>query len=255
MLHEERRRAGSFGADAERYDRVRPSYPDALIDHLLAEPAPTVLDVGCGTGIASALFAARGCDVLGVEPDERMARVARQRGLTVEIGGFEDWDAAGRRFDLLVCGQAWHWIDPQRGSAKAAECLRPDGRVAIFWNFGEPEPAARAALGAVYERLEPQLERDTVLLGNGRDDRLEIAVSGLRETGRFTEPELLRWTWTRRYTTEEWQEHLLSHSDHQTLDPARREPLVAAVAQAVDGLGGGFDMVYTAAAVVGRRLP
>ncbi|HEY4098840.1 MAG TPA: class I SAM-dependent methyltransferase [Baekduia sp.] len=254
MLHEDRRRAGSFGADADRYDRVRPSYPDALIDHLLAEPAPAVLDVGCGTGIASALFAARGCEVLGVEPDARMAEVARRRGLTVEVGGFEDWDAAGRRFDLLVCGQAWHWIDPARGSAKAAECVRPDGRVGIFWNFGTPEPAALKALDAVYDRVEPELGAATVLLGHGRDDRLEIAASGLRETGKFTEPEQHRWTWTRRYTTAEWQEHLLSHSDHQTLDPARRAPLLAAVAEATDALGGGFDLVYTTAAVTARRL-
>ena len=44
--------AESFGSDAERCDRARPSYPDALIEKVLAEaPGKTVLDVGVGTGI------------------------------------------------------------------------------------------------------------------------------------------------------------------------------------------------------------
>ena len=73
MLFEDRTRAESFGAIAELYDRVRPSYPDALLDELLADEPQRVLDVGCGTGIVASLLQARGCDVLGVEIDERMA--------------------------------------------------------------------------------------------------------------------------------------------------------------------------------------
>jgi predicted TPR repeat methyltransferase len=73
MLFEDRSRAESFGAVARLYDRARPSYPLALIDFLLADGARRVLDVGCGTGIAGELFAARGCSVTGVEIDPRMA--------------------------------------------------------------------------------------------------------------------------------------------------------------------------------------
>lgn len=94
MLHEDRRRAGSFGEDAEQYDRARPSYPAVLVDDLLSEGAHDVLDVGCGTGKVARLFLARGCDVLGVEPDERMAAVARRHGVVVEIATFEEWDSA-----------------------------------------------------------------------------------------------------------------------------------------------------------------
>ncbi|MCU1426215.1 MAG: methyltransferase type 11, partial [Actinomycetia bacterium] len=89
VLHEERGRAESFGADAARYDRARPSYPAALVDALTVDEPHEVLDIGCGTGIASRLFAARGCHVLGVEIDERMAAVAREHGIDVELGAFE----------------------------------------------------------------------------------------------------------------------------------------------------------------------
>src|SRR5438067_3635941 len=43
-----------------------------------------VLDVGCGTGSLSKIIASIcGAEIVGVEPDERRASAARQRGLNV----------------------------------------------------------------------------------------------------------------------------------------------------------------------------
>src|SRR5215475_3487386 len=94
-VHTNRTRAESFGAVADAYDRARPSYPPALIDDLLAAAPADALDVGCGTGKAARLLAERGVPVLGVEVDARMAAVARAHEIPVELGTFEQWDAAG----------------------------------------------------------------------------------------------------------------------------------------------------------------
>jgi SAM-dependent methyltransferase len=107
---------------------------------IAASPGPDVLDVGCGTGIEARQFQAAGCRVLGVEPDPRMAQFARRSGLEVEVAGFEAWDPAGRTFDAVIAGQAWHWVDPVAGAAKAAQVLRPGGRLAVFWNMDQPPP-------------------------------------------------------------------------------------------------------------------
>lgn len=105
-------RAKLFDQQAERYDRCRPAYPRAVIDEVLGpEPAGLdVLDVACGTGIASRQMAGRGAHVLGVEVAPRTAEIARTHGIEVEVAAFEDWDAAGRTFDRIISAQAWHWL-------------------------------------------------------------------------------------------------------------------------------------------------
>ena len=80
-LYLDRARADSFGAAARVYDARRPRYPVQLIDDLLMQGARTVLDVGAGTGIASEQLLGRGVNVLAVEPDPRMAAIAREKGI------------------------------------------------------------------------------------------------------------------------------------------------------------------------------
>src|SRR5437868_3676330 len=100
--HTDRRRAESFGVAAEQYDWHRPRYPEPLIAGLVTSANMRVLDVGAGTGIAAKQLASAGAQVLAVEPDERMARLAASKGMLVEQSTFEEWQPAGRCFDLVV---------------------------------------------------------------------------------------------------------------------------------------------------------
>jgi len=248
----DRSRAESFGEVAELYDRSRPSYPPELIDALLADDARRVLDVGCGTGIAAALLAARGAEVLGIEIDLRMARLARAKGLAVEVGAFERWDRAGRRFDLVTSAQAWHWIDPRAGAAAAAAALVPGGRLGLFWNFGDPPEHVRELLGPIYDRLEPGVENYS-RLGDPRPERARATIAGLATAGGFTAAAVTRFPWTRRYDTAAWLDHLATQSDHNALVPDRRARLLAAVGEAIDSVGGFFDLLYETVLVSAHR--
>jgi SAM-dependent methyltransferase len=247
--HTNRSRAESFGAGAEAYDQARPSYPSALIDDLVAAHPTDALDVGCGTGKAARLLAERGVAVMGVEIDDRMADVARAHGIAVETSGFEAWDAAGRRFDLVVCGQAWHWIDPDAGAAKVAQLLRFRGLLGVFWNFAELAPDAQRALDGVYLRVAPSLTKHSVMRGGGAET-VPPHLDALRATGHFDTVEYREYQWRTAYTTEQWIALARSHSDHSTLPSGQLDELMAQAAKAIDSLGGVLPVRYRTHAIL-----
>ncbi|GAA0575398.1 class I SAM-dependent methyltransferase [Paractinoplanes ferrugineus] len=207
--HEQRAAAESFGAEAARYDRARPSYPQDLVRRIVENsPGRRTLDVGCGTGIAARQFQAEQADVLGLDVDARMAEQARTLGLEVEVSKFEDWDPRGRRFDLVVAAQAWHWVDPVAGAAKAAEILAPAGRIALLWNVMEPEPAARAAMAEANVSGFPDIWAGDRPILETYDLMFAKAEDGLDRSERFSGTDRWTATWQLVYTRTDWLDQL-----------------------------------------------
>ncbi|MEU3459280.1 class I SAM-dependent methyltransferase [Streptomyces sp. NPDC006733] len=251
--------AESFGTDAGRYDRTRPRYPDALIGRITAGiPGADVLDVGCGTGIAARQFRAAGCRVLGVEPDARMAAWARGTGITTEVATFEAWDPAGRTFDAVVAGTAWHWIDPAVGAARASRILRPGGLLAPFWHVFQLPPALAEAVAAVCERVLPDAPFDfrAALTQPAVDVSQPLftrAADGIRQAAGFSPPEQWRFDWERSYTREQWLEQMPTQGTFTRLLPAQLQQVLDGAGAAIDTLGGSFTMSYATVAVTATR--
>ena len=249
--------AESFGGDAARYDRSRPSYPDALVDRIVtASPGPDLLDVGCGTGIAARQFQAAGCRVLGVDPDERMAEVARRGGLAVEVATIETWDPAGRVFDAAVAAQAWHWVNPVAGAARVARALRPGGRLAMFWNTFIPPAELNEAMGTALHRILP--DTPAVHRGlpgpEGYSQLQDKAADGMRQAGAFGPAEYWQFDWQRPYSRDEWLDQVLTFGGlGQRLPVPVQQELLAAIAAAIDAMGGSFMMGYATVAVTAVR--
>jgi SAM-dependent methyltransferase len=257
-LHLQRPVAEGFGADAGRYDRARPTYPADLVDRIIAaSPGRDVLDVGCGTGISARLFQAAGCRVLGVDPDPRMAELAREGGTEAEVAKFEEWDPAGRTFDAVIAAQAWHWVDPVAGAAKAAAVLRPGGRLAVFWNvFGPPEDL-RAAFAEVHRRVLG----DSASGGFGDRPLIDLYRGGwikmadvIRRSGMFGEPEEWLSHWERPYTRDEWLDLVPTAGGFTRRPEAIQQELLAGLGAAVDAAGGSFTVSYTTLAGTAARL-
>lgn len=251
---EARRR--SFGAVAELYDRRRPSYPPPIVDAVLSGVASgaTVVESGCGTGIASALFLERGMRVIGVDPSEEMTAVARRRGVEVVVSGFEDADRPAASADVVAAAQSWHWVRQPAGCEAARRLLRTGGRLAVFWNSARPdETPLRAEMNRVYERWAPGLAQTSVVTTwTGEADRYrgDIVASGL-----FDEPAQTALDWQCAYTTEEYVELLQTHSDHIVLPAGQRASLLAAVADVVGAAGGTVVLPYRTTLITATPLP
>ena len=256
--HLHRQVAEGFGADAGRYDRARPTYPAGLISRLVAaSPGRDFLDVGCGTGISSRLLAAAGCQVLGVDPDPRMAAQARAGGTEAEVARFEDWDPAGRSFDAVTAAQAWHWVDAAAGAAKAAAVLRQGGLLSVFWNAFEPPAELREAFAGVFRLLLP----DSPAAGFWARPALDAyrfmgakAAEGMRQAGAFGEPEEWLSRWERPYTREEWLDLMPTTGGFTRLPEAVQARALDGLGAAVDAAGGSFVMGYSTLAVTAARL-
>jgi SAM-dependent methyltransferase len=252
--HRHRRVAESFGTDAERYDRTRPRYPDAMVERIVGtSPGPRVLDVGIGTGIGARQFRAVGCEVLGVEPDVRMAEFARRSGLEVEVATFEDWEPAGRNFDAVVAGQSWHWVDPLAGAAKAARVLRPGGRLAAFWNVEQPPPEVAEAFAEAYRQAAPDSPLDLLTVTEstleGYEALFDRASRGIREAGAFGDLERWRFDRERSYTRGEWLDELPTSGALTRLPPEKLAEVLDGVGADIDAMGGGFTVHCTTVAV------
>ena len=256
--HLQRQVAEGFGADAGRYDRARPAYPADLVDRIVAaSPGRDVLDVGCGTGISARLFQAAGCRVLGVDPDPRMAELARQGGTETEVARFEDWDPAGRSFDAVVAAQSWHWVDPVAGVAKAAAVLRPAGRLAVFWNAFDPPQDLREQFAGIFSRVLP----DSPFGGFWARPAAEAYRAGaarlagvIRQAGTFGEPEEWLQRWARPYTTAEWLDLVPTTGGFTRHPEAVQRELLDGLGAAVAGAGGSFLMSYLTVTATAARL-
>jgi SAM-dependent methyltransferase len=256
--HHARQFAESFGSESERYARTRPSYPSEMVDAILgASPGREVLDVGIGTGISARPFQQKGCRLIGVEPDERMGELARRSGLEVEIAKFEDWDPRGRTFDLLIAGQSWHWVDPVLGASKAAEVLRPGGRIALFWNAMSFEPRLAERISSVYRRVLPEFPFFQSAAPGGPASYApltEKATGGIRGSAAFEEPEQWQFDWERPYTTEQWVDTVPTFGGHGQLPRPTLAQLLAGIGEVIDAAGGTITVGYATVVVTAKRV-
>lgn len=225
--HLDRARAESFGSYADAYDRHRLPFPTGLVDDLVALAPKRVLDAACGTGLVARALAARGLSVLGVELDPRMAEIARRHGVDVEVARFEEWQDAGRRFNLVTFGDAWHWIDPDKGIAKVASILEPGGMLVRFFKGYVLAPETFAKIEPIYRAIAPGLR----VYGKWPDD-VEwvdpVASSAelvMRPAKEYASDEV--------FATSQWTGYLSTASDHHRLAPDVLARLLDAVGEAL----------------------
>ncbi len=254
----------AFGRVAALYDRVRPSYPAAVIDDVAAfaglTPPARILEVGAGTGKATVLFAERGFRVLGLEPSQPMASLARANcaaypGVEIVESEFEPWRAT-EPWPALVCAAVWHWLDPERRFAKARDALVPGGALAAIWTFPAWERCVvREALQAAYRAAAPQLEADFPMHpASVATDLASDWEDEVQRSDGFAQARVNTYPWSLDHSPAGYAALLETHQDHVLMAPGARHELLTAVIKVIEVAGGGLTLPLRTRLCLARRV-
>ena len=144
--------------------------------------------------------------------------------------------------------------------AKAAQVLRPSGRLAVFWCVFQPPPALGEAFADAFRRVlppgSPFSSAGTMPGLDAYSAFFTKAGDGIRQSGAFSDPEpweQWRYDWDQTYTRDQWLDMVPTSGGHSKLPPATLQELLAGIGAGIDAAGGGFTMHYTAAAVTATR--
>ena len=237
----------TFNQVAFEYDAVRPTYPEALVEDILALSSfpqnGRILEVGCGSGQATLPFARRGCSIVCLDIGPDLIKLAAQKcqdfpGVSFNCTSYEDWQPGEEKFDLLLSATAFHWIPPEIGYPKAASLLTDIGHIALFWNY-HPRPYTGFFLDVdeIYRQILPDWTDPNS--APALDEDIQETAKEINQTGLFEPVMVKRYPWSRDYTTAEYLTLLNTHSDHYNLEVDLKKRLFQEIGALIDSKYGG----------------
>lgn len=152
-----------FDTIPEEFDRWRPRYCGELFAHLVKQvpltPQTAVLELGPGTGQATAPVLRSGCNYTGIELGDNFTRILnRKYGARTNFHLIHDdfitHNFAEQKFDLIYSATTIQWIPEEVAFDKTFKLLKSGGMLAMFLTRGDyrtPNPELYERIQRVYE--------------------------------------------------------------------------------------------------------
>lgn len=116
-----------------------------------------ILEVCCGTGIVGQNLSQAGAKVVGLDLSPVMLKQASRRLFSCINGQAEHLPFVGNTFDIIVCRQAFHFLDTKQVLSEMSRITKPGGKVIISQTvpFGKED---REWLYKIHLRKQPLLK-------------------------------------------------------------------------------------------------
>lgn len=124
---------GIFGNLSKIYDEIRPSMPIEVIEDFvfqLTSSKPSVLDLGCGTGIVTRQLAEHGAMLTGADIDFRMIKQAKrpqQEYIDYVVARAESLPFTDSTFDAVTACSSFHWFTNKKALSEIQRVLQNKG--------------------------------------------------------------------------------------------------------------------------------
>lgn len=122
---------------ADTYDEGRPKLPGKAIEILkkYKNDIDLIVDIGCGTGNSTQVCTNYANKVIGIEPSDDMLSKAREKEnekLTFKKGLGDNTGLNDNIADIVICSQAFHWMDPKTTIEEVCRILKDGGVFAVI---------------------------------------------------------------------------------------------------------------------------
>ena len=157
--------AAGFPSAVESYEKGRPEYPPAALEHMKTvlglAPGVVAVDIGAGTGKFTRQITKSGARIIAVEPIEEMRRklISHLPDIDVFEGTAESIPLQDGSIDVAVAAQAFHWFDGEKALKEIHRILRLDGKLGLIWNLKDATVEWVAELDEIvaqYEGIAPR---------------------------------------------------------------------------------------------------
>ena len=155
----------SFDVFADNYHSVRPGYPAQLFkdvkENCGLNKNSRLLEIGAGSGIATAELAKSGSQIVAIEPGSNLVSIAKKQTKefkNVEIfeGTFEDFHTT-KKFDVILAFTSFHWLDEGDKYQQVLDLLNSSGNLVLVWNsFFLSDSQVTAEVNKAYTRFLPE---------------------------------------------------------------------------------------------------
>lgn len=123
---------GDFGNLGKNYADARQEFPNDALDWLwtfIKAKNPKILDLGCGTGIATRQLKTCGAQVIGCDRDPLMIEEAKKTNDAIKYfdSPAENLPFSDHEFDAVTAFSAFHWFANQEAVSEIKRVLRSGG--------------------------------------------------------------------------------------------------------------------------------